>query len=165
MLEGALQRFEPLTRYVALAGGAMMLALIAMSVASILGRRLFNTPILGDVELMQMGTAFGAASFLPYCEMRDLHIRVDITTARLSSRSRSILEAVAHGLLTAMASILAYRTFILTEATFRSGEVSTLLAIPMWIPIALLVPSLALLALAGIFRAGSAAERAMGCRQ
>ncbi len=140
----------------AMAGGLVFVALIAMSIVSIVGRKLFAAPIQGDVELLQMGAAVGAAAFLPYCQVHDHHIKVDAFTGWLPARARAALDAVAHLVLTAMAALLAWRTALQTLDTHAGGEVSTLLSVPMWIPVALLVPSFALLALTGGYRAGHA---------
>ena len=74
---------------VAMAGGLVFVALIGMSIVSIVGRKLFAAPIQGDVELMQMGAAVGAAAFLPYCQIHDHHIKVDAFTGWLPSGPRS----------------------------------------------------------------------------
>ncbi len=140
----------------AMAGGLVFVALIAMSIVSIVGRKLFAAPIQGDVELMQMGTAFGAAAFLPYCEIHDQHIKVDAFTGWLPPAARASLDTVAHLVLTTMAALLTWRTALQTLDLIAAGEISTLLSVPIWIPVALLVPSFALLALCGGFRAARA---------
>lgn len=141
---------------VAMAGGLVFVALIGMSIVSIVGRKLFAAPIQGDVELMQMGAAVGAAAFLPYCQIHDHHIKVDAFTGWLPAGARGALDTVAHLVLTAMAVLLTWRTALQTLDTHAGGEVSTLLSVPMWIPVALLVPSFALLALTGGYRAARA---------
>ena len=47
---------------------------------------------------------------------------------------------------------------------FRSTEVSTLLLVPLWIPVALLVPSFVLLALAALHRTMLSFNTACGVR-
>jgi TRAP-type C4-dicarboxylate transport system permease small subunit len=133
-------------------GGLTFCALIAMSIVSIVGRKLFAAPVQGDVELMQMGAAVGAAAFLPLCELYDHNVKVDALTSWMSERSRAVLDSVAHALLTVAASLIAWRTTLAAIEGYSSGEVSTLLAVPMWLPVALLVPSFALLALCGVHR-------------
>lgn len=142
----------------AISGGVVFLALIAMSIISIVGRKLFAAPIQGDVELMQMGTAIAAAAFLPYCEIHDHHIKVDAFSGWLPASARSALDAVAHLVIMVVAGLLTWRTALQAIDTFSSGEISTLLSFPMWIPVALLVPSFALLALGGAYRAARAVD-------
>lgn len=133
-------------------GGLTFCALIAMSIVSIVGRKLFAAPVQGDVELMQMGAAVGAAAFLPLCALYDHNVKVDALTGWMSARSRAVLDAVAHALLTVAACVITWRTALAAAEGYSSGEVSTLLSVPMWLPVALLVPSFALLALCGVHR-------------
>lgn len=143
-------------------GGLTFCALIAMSIVSIVGRKLFAAPVQGDVELMQMGAAVGAAAFLPLCELYDHNIKVDALTGWMSARSRAVLDTLAHLLLSVAAGLITWRTWLAVVDGYSSGEVSTLLAIPMWQPVALLVPSFALLALCGLYRTQRSLDEAMG---
>ncbi|MBP8271411.1 MAG: TRAP transporter small permease [Sphaerotilus sp.] len=143
-------------------GGLTFCALIVMSIVSIVGRKLFAAPVQGDVELMQMGAAVGAAAFLPLCELYDHNVKVDALTGWVSARGRAVLDTVAHALLTVAAVLITWRTALAAIDGYSSGEVSTLLTVPMWLPVALLVPSFALLALCGLYRTGRSLREAMG---
>lgn len=143
-------------------GGLTFCALIAMSIVSIVGRKLFSAPVQGDVELMQMGAAVGAAAFLPLCELYDHNVKVDALTGWMSERGRAMLDTVAHALLSVAAALITWRTVLAAIDGRSSGEVSTLLAVPMWQPVALLVPSFALLALCGLYRTGRSMQEALG---
>jgi len=139
-------------QFFALAGGAVLLALINMSLISIIGRKLFAQPIRGDIELMEMGAAIAIAAFLPMCELRGMHIKVDTFTMKLPPRVQRVMDALAHGLCMVAALILAWRTALQLGDNLEYGDVSTLLSIPMWIPLAFIVPSLILLGLASAWR-------------
>lgn len=136
----------------ALAGGLVLIALINMSLISIIGRKLFSAPIRGDIELMEIGASIAIAAFLPLCEMRGLHIKVDTFTMKLPGCVQRGLDAIGHSLCMLAALILAWRTGLQLLDNLEYGDVSTLLSIPMWIPLALIVPSLTLLALASAWR-------------
>jgi TRAP-type C4-dicarboxylate transport system permease small subunit len=142
-------------------GGLTFCALIAMSIVSIVGRKLFSAPVQGDVELMQMGAAVGAAAFLPLCELYDHNVKVDALTGWMSDRGRAVLDTAAHGLLTVAAALITWRTSLAAIDGYSTGEVSTLLTVPMWQPVALLVPSFALLTLCGLYRTGGSMREAM----
>jgi TRAP-type C4-dicarboxylate transport system permease small subunit len=145
---------DKLSQAFAMAGGLVFVALIAMSIVSIVGRKLANAPVQGDIELMQMGAAVGAATFLPICELFDHHIKVDALTGWMSQLGRDLLDTLAHGLLFVAAALMTWRTALSAIDTQSSGEMSTLLLIPQWIPVALLVPSLALFACCAAYRIG-----------
>ena len=80
----------------AIAGGMVFVALVIMSIVSIVGRKLFSHPIEGDMELLMMGAAIGSAAFLPVCEFEDHHIKVDALTTWMSERGRAALDTLAH---------------------------------------------------------------------
>ena len=149
---GAVRLLERTATGFAMFGGFAFCALIAMSIVSIVGRKLFSTPVQGDVELMQMGAAVGAAAFLPICEMCDNNIKVDALTGWMPASTRAALDTLAHLLLTVAAAAITWRTGMAVIDAYSSGEVSTLLSVPMWQPVTLLVPSLALLTVCGAYR-------------
>ncbi len=146
----------------ALAGGLVFVALIAMSLVSIVGRKLFNAPIQGDIELMQMGSAIGASALLPYCEIADRHIKVDVLTEWLPPRARSALDAPAHAALAVFAALLAWRAGLQCLSVQQAGEVSALLSVPTWVSMSLMVPGLALLAVAALCRTAQACANVCG---
>ncbi len=56
----------------------------ALSVYSVVGRWLFDAPVLGDVEMVQMACALAIAACLPYAQMKNAHVIVDFFTANAS---------------------------------------------------------------------------------
>ena len=57
------------SKYLAIAGGLVFVALVTMSIASITGRKLFLLPVPGDVEVLQMCAAFASSCFFAYCHL------------------------------------------------------------------------------------------------
>lgn len=147
-------RLFTLTRLFALVGGSLFVALVGMSLISIVGRKLFALPVPGDLEMMQMGAAVAAATFFPYCQMNDGHVKVDFFTTWLSPPSRALLDGVASLLLTGVVLLIAWRTAVAAVASKESGEASIILGWPIWIAIALIVPSFILFAATGLYMAG-----------
>ncbi|MDE2413647.1 MAG: TRAP transporter small permease [Comamonadaceae bacterium] len=150
---GATRFLLLLTKAFALAGGALFLAMIVLSVISIVGRKLWSAPINGDLELLQMGTGIAAAAFFPYCTLMGEHLRVEFFTAKLSVRAHCLLDGIANLLLAIAMGLMAWRTAIQVHELQEAGEVSVMRNIPIWIPVLCLVPSLALTALCGLNRA------------
>lgn len=161
-VRGAARMLTRAATGLAMSGGFIFCTLIAMSIVSIVGRKLFSTPVQGDVELMQMGAAVGAAAFLPLCEIHDNHIKVDALTSWMSAEARAMLDTLAHLMLTVAAGAITWRTVMAVQDAMAYGEVSTLLSVPVWQPVALLVPSFALLTLCAMYRTGHSALLALG---
>ena len=136
----------------AVSGGVLFIALIAMSLVSIVGRKLGFGSVNGDIELMQAGTAVAACAFLPFCTLQGEHIKVDFFTSGVRDSVRRCMDGVAELLLTLVSLILTWRTSIAVFDSIESGETTALVSLPIWIPTALLVPSLALMAIAASYR-------------
>lgn len=137
----------------AITGGLLFVALIAMSLVSIVGRKLGLGSVTGDIELMQAGTAVAATAFLPYCTLLGEHIKVDFFTENMNDSLKRTIDGVAELLLAAIAAVLAWRTVLSTLSARESQEVTTLVSLPVWIPTGLLVPGLVLMAVCALYRA------------
>ncbi len=139
-------------RLMAISGGLLFVALIAMSLVSIIGRKLGFGGVNGDIELMQAGTAVAATAFLPYCTLLGEHIKVDFFTENMNPRLKRYVDGLAELLFAGVATILAWRTALGAIATYESHEVTTLVSLPLWIPTALLVPGVTLMIFAAFYR-------------
>ena len=135
----------------AVIGGMLLIGIALMTLASVSGRVLFSHPIQGDVELVQLACAVALASFLPYTQWQGINIMVDFFTTRASRTTRNRLDALGAFLLGAVAALVCWRTAVGAVAAFENQETSMLMAVPIWIPYALMIPGLLLTALVGLF--------------
>ena len=142
------------SRWLALAGGAVFLVLVGMSVVSIVGRKVASSPVQGDVEMLQMSAAFACATFFAYCHLIGGDVKVDFFTARLSRPTLHYLDAFGSLLYTLVAAALTWRTFAGALAVKASGETSVILAWPVWIAEIMMVPGFVLMTLAGLYLMG-----------
>lgn len=133
-------------RAAALAGGAVLIALTAMTCLSIAGRAgltlsgIFDLPgifaqmrpVRGDYELIEAGTAIAICAFLPRATLAGAHARVDLLGGLLSPRADRAMNALWDWL---MAGTLALLTWKLAEgmvAKRAAQETSFLLQLPIW---------------------------------
>lgn len=141
----------------ALGGALALLAICAVSVVSVTGRWLFDAPVLGDVELVQMGCALAVAAFLPWAQMKNAHVIVDFFTHRAPPSLRRLLDRIAALLLAALAFVVAWRSFVGAWEAWQSGETTMLLGWPLWWSYVTLGPGFALLGLTAAYTAWRAA--------
>jgi TRAP-type C4-dicarboxylate transport system permease small subunit len=139
-----------LARAFAFGGGAILVALTGMSVASITGRALLGRPVPGDFELVQVACGVAIAAFLPYCQLQRGNIIVDFFTARASRRVQGVLDVFGALALALVLAVLAWRTAAGMVAVRAAGEVSMIVGFPIWIGYAAIVPSLALATLVAL---------------
>jgi len=140
----------------ALIGGGITLLVVAMSVVSLIGRKLFSAPIPGDIEMLKMAIAVAVTAFLPLCEITDNHIRVELLGHVLPRPVNRVLLCCCHCLLALVAALICWRSVLLVENSLVYHSTSTMLAVPLWIPQSLMVPSLALLVVCALYRASCA---------
>jgi TRAP-type mannitol/chloroaromatic compound transport system permease small subunit len=148
-------------KHSAVAGGLVFVALVAMSIASIVGRKLAAWPIPGDVELLQMCAAFASSAFFAWCHLANGDVKVDFFTQGLSPRAVAALDCGGSVLVGLFGALIAWRTAAGALALYEVGETSAVLAIPVWIAQALMVPGFVLLAAAGFYMAGLRLRTAM----
>ncbi len=148
-------------RWLALAGGVVLLALTFVSLASILGRWLLARPIPGDYELAQLATASSVAAFLPYCATRAGHVLVDFFTLKAPPRVRAALDCMGQLSIAAIGALLAVRLTAGMVDLKQAGETTMVLEIPQWLAFPPLIVSMALLALAAGYMAWVHARRAL----
>jgi TRAP-type C4-dicarboxylate transport system permease small subunit len=134
-------------------GGAVFVGLIGMSVTSITLRTLTGKPVQGDFEMVQFACAIGIAAFLPWCQLCRGNIIVDFFTARLPPRGQAWLDALGALLLALVVAVVAWRAGYGAQSVFASGERAMISRIPVWIPYAGVVPSLALTAVVALYTA------------
>ncbi|PKO58213.1 MAG: TRAP transporter small permease [Betaproteobacteria bacterium HGW-Betaproteobacteria-19] len=122
-----------------------------MSVTSVIGRALFNLPVPGDYELVQMLSAMGIAMCLPYCQLKRGHVFVDFFTLWAPTSLKRVLDAIASLLLAGASFLLAWRIWDGMLEMREYGETSMVIALPVWwgyIPVA---PSFVLLGIAALY--------------
>jgi len=148
-------------RAFALAGGLVIVALTLMSLASIAGRALFDTPVPGDYELIQLGCAVAVASFLPLTQLRGGHVIVDFFTAHSRPVVREWLDALGALLVGLAGALIAWRMTHGAISLREANDQSTILGVPTWYAVALMLPSFALLAVSGLYTAWLHAKRVL----
>lgn len=156
----------------AMFGGIVLIAVIASTTLSIIGRSL-NTlghndvvkslwlgfaeflqgfkPINGDFELVEAGVAIAIFSFLPLCQITRAHATVDLFTATLSHRFNAFLGFVWEVLLTFVTALFAWRIIVATYEKTLYGETTFLLQMPVWQPYAVCSVIAVMAAIIGVY--------------
>ena len=124
--------FERLARAFALAGGILLIGVMGMTVASVLGRQLFGTPVPGDYELTELACGIAVFAFFPYCHVTNANVVVDFFTSRLHPRHKAALDGVHSIAFTIMASVITWRLFVGGMRKLQDGETTLFLEIPVW---------------------------------
>lgn len=145
-------QIEQITRWLALVGGALMCLAIVITLISVVGRYLFNAPLPGDYESVEMIAAVGIFLFFPYTHATGSNIVVRFFTSGMSGRRKLLLDMLHDVIFTTIAVLLAWRLSIGFADKFASGESTMLIRLPYWWSFGFAVLSMILLAVVCIAR-------------
>ncbi|MFT7026518.1 MAG: TRAP-type C4-dicarboxylate transport system permease small subunit [Paracoccaceae bacterium] len=145
-----------LVEWWALAGGAVLLAVVVMNSASVFGAFAANLPVPGDFELTEMGICIAAFGFLPYCQMVGANVTADIFTEGAGPRLRGVFAFAAALVALLFASLLLWRMWAGMLDKMEYGETTAILQLPHWPAYLPILVSLALLAAASLMSLGDA---------
>ena len=149
------------SKYLAVAGGLVFVALVIMSIVSITGRKVFSWPVPGDVEVLQMCAAFASSCFFAYCHLINGDVKVDFFTHNMARRKVEAMDAFGSLLVGLFGALIAWRTLVGAIGIKDVGETSAILGWPVWIAQILMVPGFVMLAAAGAYTCALHLRRAM----
>ncbi|HEY8580335.1 MAG TPA: TRAP transporter small permease [Beijerinckiaceae bacterium] len=138
---------------VAMIGGALAFALAVLVTTSVLMRWLFDAPVPGDFEFVQMGTALIVFAYLPFCQMQRGNIIVDAFTGRLSDRARARIDALWDVVYAVVIGVIAYAMVQGVIDAWNSGEETMVSRIRLWPALAICTTLAAFLSLCALYTA------------
>ena len=117
-----------INRYLLIAAGICLVAMIALTSANIL-LRLFWVPIRGTYELMGFFGALVTSFALGYTQLQKGHIAVDIVINSFPRRTKRILEAINGIAIMGFFSVMAWQISKKAWVLYSTGEVTETLRI------------------------------------
>jgi TRAP-type C4-dicarboxylate transport system permease small subunit len=111
----------------------MLVALMALLLANILCRGIFNAPIFGTFEGVSYLSMFVVIFALAFNENQDGNVTVTLVLEYLKPKARNILEIVGGIFSLAMSVFITYDSFLLVQAKYAKGDLTNNLLIPQWI--------------------------------
>lgn len=130
-------------RWVALLGGFLLLAIMAVVVVSVTGRSLTSIglgPIPGDFELVEAGGALAIFCFLPWCQLQKGHVSVDILQAVLGKGANAALDTFYNLIMTVLSGLITWRLWAGMLDKMNYGETTFILQFPVWWGYAVCLP-------------------------
>ncbi len=121
----------------ALAGGILLLAIVALTCVSIIGRALVPLdigvgPIRGIYDITEIGMAAAIFAFLPWTQYREAHARVDLFESAMPRSMQKVLDLVFNAAMLVVASVGTYRLYLGMTDKMSYGETTLIAQIPVW---------------------------------
>ena len=128
---------EFLARFLALAGGAVLLAVTALTCVSIAGRALVPLdigvgPIRGIYDMTEIGMAAAVFAFMPWAQLREAHARVDLFQWAIPAKMDQFLDLLFNAAMAFVATVGTYRLYLGMQDKISFGETTLIAQIPVW---------------------------------
>jgi C4-dicarboxylate transporter, DctQ subunit len=134
-----------------ISAGALTVMLF-LTVADILGAKLFNMPVKGSIDIVSILLVIAGAFGIAYAEVVEQHIRVDFVVVKLSEKWRLILR-LYNAILGVFIFILAFWACLSSSISmFHTGEGTLTMQIGWWPFIGLIAINLLILTLVILFQ-------------
>jgi TRAP-type mannitol/chloroaromatic compound transport system permease small subunit len=126
-------------RFTAVASGLFIFALMFVGVGQILGRKLFNTPIFGYIDAIEMSISVFAFLAISYCESVNGHVRMELFLGKLHGLPLWLAEAASQVLGLLVIGVLIYFAWDHAMRAYEFGDSTIDAEIPWW-PSKMLIP-------------------------
>ncbi len=126
-------------------GGLILVIVILVNVISIISRIILSNPLVGDFELVKIGSAIAIASFFPICHLKKGNVIVDFITANLNFKKIYFLDALSSIVYGMISFFFTWRMIYGAQDMFKYNEETMLLQFPVWIPFVPVIFSFGLL--------------------
>ncbi len=128
---------ELIARVLAFAGGAVLLAITALTCVSIAGRALIPLdigvgPIRGIYDITEIGMAAAVFAFLPWAQYSEAHARVDLFQWAIPKKLDQALDVLFNAAMTFVAAVGTYRLYLGMQDKLSFGETTLIAQIPVW---------------------------------
>lgn len=148
-LGGADRRLAKLENVMTDVAGLAVFLLMFLTVAEVLGRRLFNHPVPGTIDIIEVWMVLFAFLGAAYCQRDGSHVRMDLIVLKLEGQLKWALEAIAVGLAFLFICVIVWKSFGHFVRAWELGDSTIDTQIQVWpsklvVPIALTVLALRL---------------------
>ncbi|SLN11421.1 TRAP transporter small permease subunit [Oceanibacterium hippocampi] len=113
--------------------------LMLLGVTQVVGRKLFDIPVYGYIDLVEQSTALFAFLGVAYCQRFGTHVRMELVVSHLSGRTLWVVEAIAIVFSIVIVSIFIPHSFDHFLRAWEYGDTTIDAEFPVW-PSKLLVP-------------------------
>jgi TRAP-type C4-dicarboxylate transport system permease small subunit len=128
-LERILTPVIPVVGYIG--SGVVALAMLSI-VADVTGRRFFNTPVTGTLEMNEFMLVIITFCTITYCQFLKGHVTIDLLVERLPKKTQTILDSVIYVFYLLVAGLLSWQLYLYGFTAIAQHTTSGTLLIPVF---------------------------------
>lgn len=111
-------------------GDASLFVMMCLTVVDVVGRYVFNKPVMGTFEITEFLMLIIIASYLAFAQSEKSHITVDILVTRFPRKVQSIIMRINYLISFLMIGAIAVMCVVSGLELKEVGEASQLLSVP-----------------------------------
>lgn len=119
-----------LSRVLVWFGVGTIIAMMLLVVSNVIGR-LFDMPVAGTFELVELMGAVVVSGVLAYTALMKRHVTVELVVKRLRPRTQGIVGIINALIATALVFAIAWQAMMVGRDAWLDGHVSDILGIPI----------------------------------
>ena len=104
--------------------------MVIITVADVIGRKMFNLPVKGAYELGEMLLVVVVFLNLPNTEMQDGNVTIDILFIRFGQKAQKIIQSLMYVLFLVISILFAWQLYVLASDEASGGFTTTVLHLP-----------------------------------
>ncbi|MDB9822352.1 TRAP transporter small permease [Deltaproteobacteria bacterium] len=125
-------KISAISRIMGIIAIAVLVAMMLFTVANVILRAFFNSPIPGDVELIEIAMVCTSFLALGWCAIKGRHIKVDLVVSFLPKRLQRIIDSFGYLIGLATCFIIAQQSIMEGLAHREGNYMSASLGIPVY---------------------------------
>jgi len=123
---------DPVIKYFFYIGISCIVVMMLLTVADVLLRSLFNSPIMGVYEISECFMVVLVFSSLSYTETDQSHVKVDTFYSRFPMRLQGVLDCITNLLGALVLSLIAWTNIKMAYKKWAFGDITGSLPIPIY---------------------------------
>lgn len=131
-------------RALAVLAGLGLLLVLALIFVSVIMRYVFDAPIVGVNEMVQMASVGIVMLALPWCTAEGAHVGVDVLDHKIGRWGRFIGDIQARVIAALILSVLVWRAALKALDAHEFGDATNMLQMPIWPFYAMIAAGMAL---------------------
>lgn len=151
----------PLARLLDRLSWVVLFAMMTMTMADVLLRKLTDITIIGAGEITEMMMVVVVFCSLAQCQAEDGHIKIDLIMKKVGAKTQSVVDTVTQFLCFGLFCLMTWGAFRHAMEIMEWEEVSIDLAIPIYPFVFVTVVGNAMLALILLYKALTALDKAV----
>lgn len=115
-----------------MASVVLLAVMMMLTVVDVTLRYLFDSPIIGGMELTEYIMVCVGTLGLAWCALQGAHIKVELIVSRFPPRLQKVMDSFNYILLIAVSGLIASQTFVRAGTVRELGVASAMLDVPQY---------------------------------